>query len=385
MINNATRNAAAFFLVVYAAMLYLLNVKKLSNVAKTVILALIVIELISFSNTTVNSRPVVTGEEMKGKTGFNDYTVDAVNYLKSVDKSFYRIAKEYSSGPAMHSSINDGQVQNFYGTPSYTSFNQKNYIKFLGTSEIIDEKDETQTRWARGVTQTPILHSFASVKYTLSKSAKPFIADYNYDMVTTIGDVKILKNKSPLPLGFTYSKFITKKDYKLLSGVQKKFILNKAFVLDDSVYQFPSGLDRLQLSDTSAGYSWTDFGNDINMLKQDTLQVELFSQNHMKGKVNSSRPEMLFFSIPFDEGWQIKIDNKEVKPMMVNIGFTGVLVDKGSHQVELTFTPRFYNTGKLGSIAGLILFALIISGKYLFKRKRINQENIVAADQESIA
>lgn len=384
-INETKRNAAAFFLIVYAALLYFFNVKKVVNVIKAITLGFVILELISFSNTTVNDRPVITGEEMKQKTGFNDYTVDAVNYLKTVDKSFYRIVKEYSSGPAIHSSINDAQVQKYFSTTSYTSFNQKNYIKFLGAAEIIDEKDETQTRWAPGVTQTPILHSFASVKYTLSKRAQPIVVDYNYDILTTIGDVKILKNRSPLPLGFTYSKFITKNDYNLLSGNQKKLILNKAFVLDDSIYKMLPGLSRSQLSDTSINYTWAEFGNDINLLKQDTLQMELFSQNHIKGKVYSRQQEMLFFSIPFDEGWRIKIDNKEVKSMMVNIGFTGVLLDKGDHQVELTFIPRFYNIGKLGSLAGLILFLLIVSRKYLFTRKRNMKETPVSDDKGSIA
>jgi len=71
--------------------------------------------------------------------------------------------------------------------------------------------------------------------------------------------------------------------------------------------------------------------------------------------------------------------------MMVNIGFTGVLLDKGDHQVELTFIPRFYNIGKLGSLAGLILFLLIVSRKYLFTRKRNMKEAPVSDDKGSIA
>ena len=384
-INDNRRNAVTLFLIAYAILLYFFNVKRVVNVIKAITLAVIIVELISFSNTTVNDRPVITGDEMKQKTGYNDYTVDAINYLRSIDKGFYRIVKEYSSGPAMHGSMNDAQVQNFYSTTSYTSFNQKNYIKFLGEAEIIDETNETQTRWAAGVRQTPILHSFANVKYTLSKGAQPFIAAYNYDMLTTIGDVKILKNKSPLPLGFAYSKFIIKREYNLLSSTQKKLILNRAFVLDDSIYQMPPGLSKFQLSDTSGNYSWVEFNDDVNLLKEDTLQMEKFSQNYIKGKINLDRPKMLFFSIPFDGGWKIKVDNRNVKPMMVNIGFTGVLLDKGDHQVELTFIPRFYNMGKLGSIGGLILFLLIVAGKYLIAKRRKTEKTPRQDDQVSIA
>ncbi|HET6767135.1 MAG TPA: YfhO family protein, partial [Chitinophagaceae bacterium] len=385
VINDTRRNAVVLFLLVYAVLLYFFNVKRVVNVAKTITLAFIIVELISFSSTTVNDRPVITGEEMKQKTGYNDYTVDAVNYLKSVDKGFYRIVKEYSSGPAIHSSINDAQVQNFYSTSSYTSFNQKNYIKFLGEADIIDETDETQTRWASGVTQTPILHSFASVKYTLSKRPQPFIADYNYDLLTTVGDVKILKNRSPLPLGFGYSRFIIKNDYNLLSYNQKKLILNRAVVLDDSVYGIPPGLTKFQLNDTSGNYTWAEFNSDIDLLKEDTLQIEMFSQNYIKGKISLEQPKLLFFSIPFDGGWKIKIDKRDVEPIMVNMGFTGLSLEKGDHQVELTFIPRFYNIGTLGSVAGLILFFLIIGSRYLFAKRREAKEKPERNGQADIA
>ena len=122
------------------------------------------IELTSFSNITVNKRDVITKYVLKDKVGYNDYTVEAVNYIKQNDKEFYRLNKDYSSGLAIHSSINDAKVQGFYGTPSYFSFNQKNYIKFLGDLNVIDVKDENSTRWAKGLADRPILFSIASGK-----------------------------------------------------------------------------------------------------------------------------------------------------------------------------------------------------------------------------
>jgi len=335
-----------------------------------------VVELINFSNITINERPVISTSEFKQKSGYNDYTNEAISYLKANDKSFFRVHKDYSSGVAVHASINDAQVQKFYGTPSYYSFNQINYINFLQEFAIINGKDETQTRWAPGLSTLPFLHPFASIKYALTKNPKSVLFQVNYDSLTTVGDVEILKNRYALPLGFCYTKYVSKKDFTSLSNHQKVLTLVKAFVLDDSVFKLNLNLPRYQLADTSVNYSWEEYANDITALKKDTLSIEKFSQNNIRGRINPASQTLLFFSIPFDKGWVAKIDNKEVKPLLANIGFTGLVVEKGQHQIELTFTPRLFSLGAIISVISLILFLLLIFTKYMAEKKSSKKKNV---------
>jgi len=373
-VNENVRNWAGFFLILYAISLCLLKIKRIRNVIKPIILLLAAIELISFSNITINDRPVMTGEEFKQKIGYNDYTNEAVQYLKSRDREFFRINKDYSSGLAIHTSINDAQVQKFYGTPSYNSFNQINYIKFLQELGIVEGTNESQTRWANGLYAVPFLHPFASVKYALTKSRTSFLFGNNYDSLSTAGDVEILKNRYFLPLGFTYEKFISLRDFRRLSVNQKRMTLYKAFALDDSSYSNNIALPQFHLKDTSLNYSWQEYSNDIAALKRDTLHIETFNQNLIKGSIKAQRRELLFFSIPFDKGWKLKIDNQETKPMMVNVGFMGIVLDKGDHIVQLSFTPRFLYTGGFVSLAALAVFILVVAVKFLFDRGILNKK-----------
>jgi uncharacterized membrane protein YfhO len=365
VINEEVKNKAVLFLFIYAILIALLAAKKFKNIIKVILLLMISIELVSFANYTINKRPVIEVAELKQKTGYNDYSVEAIAYLKARDSSFFRVAKDYSSGPAIHSSINDAQVQNFYGTPSYTSFNQLNYIQFLQELNIVNAKNETETRWAPGLTNTPLLHSFGSIKYALSKKQMPDFVNFNYDSVTTVGDVRILKNKTFLPIGFTYEKFLSKKDFQKLSQVQKMISLYKAVVVDDSLYRNFTGIAKFPLQDTSVNYSWQENENDISFLKADTLAITTFNQNSITGRIKLEKQKLLFFSIPFDEGWQIKINDKVVNPMMVNIGFTGVLINAGDHYVSLSFVPRFYKMSAIISVIAILLFIGLVIFKYM--------------------
>ena len=369
IINQDVRTLALAFVVCYSILAVALRAKRFKNVLELIILLVSCVELISFSNITVNDRPVINGSEVRQKTGFNDYSIEAVNYLRAHDKAFFRITKDYSSGPAIHSSINDAQVQNFFGTPSYTSFNQINYIKFLQEMAIIDPQNEFQTRWSPGLVNSPFLHSFGSVRYALVKKHNSFLFGYNYDSLTSVGGVEILRNKYALPLGFTYDRFIVKKDFRNLSASQKTLTLYKAFVLDDSVYGNIGGFSKFPLVDTSKNYNWKEFADDIAALKQDTLNMTTFAQNDIKGRLKLDRQKLLFFSIPFDKGWTARIDNKRVNPMMTNIGFIGFVVGPGDHQIELSFNPRFFGLGAIISIVAVIFFVLLVITKSLWMRK----------------
>ena len=161
--------SAILFLIVYAFLLYSIATKKDNHTFKMALLVCLFCELTYFSWCTVNRRDHVTANDLKQKIGYNDYSVDAVNYIKQIDKSFYRIDKSYSSTPAIHGSLNDALVHNYYGTSSYNSFNQKNYINYFKTMGVISKVSESESRWAPGLINRFILESLNDVKYVLGR------------------------------------------------------------------------------------------------------------------------------------------------------------------------------------------------------------------------
>lgn len=366
IIDKNIRNIAAGFLIIYSTLLYFLQFKSIKNVVKIILLSVIVIELVYFSSITFNKRPVILSKEITQRIGYNDYTIDALAFIKSGDITFYRIHKDYYSSPGRLKGLNDAMAQEFYGTSSYYSFNQLNYIKFLQTMGIINEKDELATRCSIGLTKSPLLHSFASIKYALSKESNSYLLKFGYDLRgESFGNVKVLKNKFVLPLGFTYEKYISLSDFKTLSQNQKMIALYKAVVIDDRRYNHFGHLSKLSLNDTPENYWDNEHAKDIEYLKQSTLTISKHGQNNITGDINADKDKILFFSIPFDKGWHVKIDGKEISPLMVNIGFIGVPITKGVHHIELSFTPLFFYTGAVISIIAIILFIALVTFRTL--------------------
>src|SRR5205823_1126909 len=151
----------------------------------------------------------------------------------------------YSSTPATHGSLNDALVQDYYGTSSYHSFNQKYYILFLEALGFIRKGVENDTRWAQGLRGRPVLESIASVKYFLVKnfdgqevryleSGNDPVLKLAFDSITQFGNVKVLQHKYSLPLGFMYDQYLTRSEFDKLSRTQKDFILLKTFFIADN-------------------------------------------------------------------------------------------------------------------------------------------------------
>jgi uncharacterized membrane protein YfhO len=367
-INNGLRSFAALLVLVYAALLFgISRAGELRNISRIVLVVACFVELIYCSSQTIGERDVITGADLKEKIGYNDYTVDAVNYIKSVDKGFYRINKDYSSGTAVHQSINDAKVQGYFGTQSYFSFNQKNYIKFLAGMGIINPKDENATRWAMGLVSRPLLFSMASGKYWLCKRPESHLENTGYDSIGKFGNVKVYKNKYFLPLGFVYHQVLDDVSFEALSPFQKDLYLLRGCVVSNDDADLFSIANKFNLADTTKPFSFDIYGQYVSDLRKDTMTITQFKESHIKGTINSSAPGILFFSIPLDEGWKATVNGTQAKIYNVNCGLMGLKMPAGKSDIDLRFEPRLMKTGGMVSCLAILVFIGLF---VMDKRKR---------------
>jgi uncharacterized membrane protein YfhO len=369
-VDESLRIILAGLLVGYACLIALLRFPAIKPIVEAFLLVLTGAELAYSACLTIDTRPVITRQILQQREFYDDYTLDAVNYLHCVDKNFFRIYKDYSSGNAMHFSINDAKVQDFYGLASYYSFNQKYYVDFLNELGLIDASNETQTRWlGASIVNDRMLHSFVSLKYVFIRAPGIQWKNFQYDSLASFGDVHIFRNLYCLPLGFTYDFYIPYKDFHSLTRHQKTIALQRAFVIDS---QAGEGLDRFSryaAPDSALPYPWESYAADFAKRKEDTLAIGLFRQNHIKGAITVSKSKLLFFSIPYDKGWSAKIDGMTRKPLRVNIGFLGIPLDRGYHTVELNYTPPQFYSGLLATIAGILLYLVTMLMKSITDKK----------------
>lgn len=123
--------------------------------------------------------------------GYDDESAKIIDILKSKDKSFYRIYKEFDSvyDDVGIPSDNDAMIQAYYGIKNYSSLNNKNYIKFLQNTGVYvavypdvkilkaknvrpEDINGSQLNYINGIDDKYPLLNYLGVKYYLSKQSQ---------------------------------------------------------------------------------------------------------------------------------------------------------------------------------------------------------------------
>jgi len=364
-INEGIRTKIALFLAVLSATLFLFTLEKYGKYAVIFLLVITFTELAIFTNESVGRRDVVDATDLNKKIGYNDYSVEAIAFIKQQDKDFFRIEKNYGSSPAILASLNDSMVQHYFGSSSYVSFNQTNYINFLKQCDILNSKMEIvgRSRWVIGVKNTPALHSLIGIKYYLFKGdwvSHPTLTKI-YNKIGQFGDVAVLKSDFALPMGVAYDTYIVQSDFNKLDTARKHIALLKAVMIPDSLAPELSDLKRIAGSSLPSGgaYLPEELTIDTTKLKSNSLHINFFSSNAIDGEINTKTTQLLFFSFPFDNGWKATINGKTSTVYMVDGGLSAILVKPGENVITLRYSPPYVKYGLYLTMLGVLIFGVL--------------------------
>ena len=105
-------------------------------------------------------------------------------------------------------------------------------------------------------------------------------------------------------------------------------------------------------------------------LKKHEIILSEVTDNSLKGSVNLDEGQLLFTTIPYDEGWKAYVDGEKADVEEIGDGFLALWLSPGEHEVVLKFIPDGFVIGLLISITGWIIFAGILIIKHKKQRKQ---------------
>ena len=105
-------------------------------------------------------------------------------------------------------------------------------------------------------------------------------------------------------------------------------------------------------------------------LSSNVISDTEYRDGYIKGTINvSNEKNLLYTSIPYDEGWSVTVDGKKVDYLNILNGLIGIELDEGEHIIEFKYRVSGLIIGSIISILGLISF-LGYGLKGSFTRKR---------------
>jgi len=116
----------------------------------------------------------------------------------------------------------------------------------------------------------------------------------------------------------------------------------------------------------------------LSGLNSETLKDLEFTTDGFSGKINLAEAGLLFISLPYSSGFKAYVDGEERKIERVNIGYMGVFLEAGTHEVVFTYETPGMKEGLILSLASLGAIGII--GIFCIIRKKkgsFNHESIL--------
>ncbi|MBQ7541606.1 MAG: YfhO family protein [Clostridia bacterium] len=112
------------------------------------------------------------------------------------------------------------------------------------------------------------------------------------------------------------------------------------------------------------------FTEGFETLKRGALQISDFTETHIEGTLHAEQGQILYTSIPYDDGWKITVDGKRVPRedyLRIADALLGVRIDAGEHKIVMDYEPIGLRFGATVSVLTLVVLAL---GMLLVRRRR---------------
>ena len=123
---------------------------------------------------------------------------------------------------------------------------------------------------------------------------------------------------------------------------------------------------------------WAD---TYELLADEQLQLKSFGDTRITGRIRAAKDGILYLSIPYEKGWRIWCDGKEVETVKVLSSMLGAEIPEGEHELRLEYTPEGFALGCAVSASMLLLFLMLCLLD--IKRKKAKAEQKAVNEQEA--
>ena len=124
----------------------------------------------------------------------------------------------------------------------------------------------------------------------------------------------------------------------------------------------------------------TGYANMLATLGDEQLIVESYDSTSLTGHIDVKEDGLLFFSIPYAEGWTATVDGEEAEIVSVQDALMGIRLGAGHHDVKIAYVPAGFKEGLLVSVTSLLFIAILAAVPFIPTKKKAAAVSGTAAE-----
>ena len=264
------------------------------------------------------------------------------------------------------------------------------FYEYIGVERSVGSRPETDYA---------ALRPFLSVKYLLNQKNQDSFVDketneplmYGFSYLKTDGNYYVYQNENYIPYGFSYDYYLTEEFLEEYSNQNRVNMMLKGVLLtDEQIKKYGHLMENIETIydnafdneiGTTLSISDEDLTYDCQQLSQTAATEFKTDKNGFTATVSRDKPNLVFFSIPYDKGWSATVNGKPAQIEKVNVGFMAVEVPEGDSTIRFDYETPGLITG-LGVTICAALIMLIYLVIWLFiSRKNAPQVDYPEGDE----
>ena len=230
----------------------------------------------------------------------------------------------------------------------------------------------------RDVRSQPELSNYAlrgllSVRYLLTTLAHQeqfhAEADEGWAYYDTLDGYVLYENQNYVPMGFTYDYYLTEAQYEDTVTPTRSNLLMRALVLteEDAVAygQYLTPLPTAELNDLT----YTRYTQDCADRRASACTAFEMTSAGFHAEATLDRTNLMFFSVPYDDGFTAYVDGQETEILRVDEGLMAVLCPAGTVTIDFVYQPDGIRLSRTVTLAALPVF-LLYAGHFAWDEKK---------------
>ncbi len=233
---------------------------------------------------------------------------------------------------------------------------------------------------SRADTSYYALRGLFSVKYYYENSTLDLAScDMpGFEVDTTENGFVRYENTAYIPMGFTFDSYITTSQWKNLSDASKpNFLVHSLVLTNDQVKKYGDWMEQENTSVVTVSES--GYLEDCQARAASSCDSFSYDSDGFQASITLDSPNLVFFSVPYDEGWHATVNGESVAIEQVDTGFMAVPASAGENEIVFTYETPGLRLGGMLSLTGAVLFLGYLTVCYQFKRHRRKKEETTYA------
>ena len=217
------------------------------------------------------------------------------------------------------------------------------------------------------------LRGLLSVRFTIMPEdeqdsfAEQSVPGWTY--YDTIEGFALYENDNYLPMGFTYDYYVDEEQLDSLPTQDACALLVRALALtDEDIAAYGSYLEPLP-GDQMLDFSYERYQQDIADRRASACSSFVMTNSGFSAEINLEKPDLVFFSVPYDDGFTAYVGGQETEILRVDNGMMAVLCPAGWSSIDFVYSPAGLPLSRTVTLIALPIW-LGYTGWHLWRKKK---------------